>query len=192
MLATALLLVFLAIATFTDLRERLIYNGTTYAGIGIALVGSVVQWWVRGDIDESSLAHEWLAGFVSPANSFGGWAACGGIMLVCYVLLPGGVGGGDVKLLAMVGAFLGLYPGLEAMLWTLVLGGCFAVLVLVWRVGAWRLLGKLSSYLATAVRHRVPPTLDETDRRQLQVELFLAPSALVAAIIVRFRWIEWF
>ena len=49
------------------------------------------------------------------------------------------VGGGDVKLIAMLGAFLGLEKGIEAMLWTFVLGGCMALIVLVWRVGPWRL-----------------------------------------------------
>ena len=36
-------------------------------------------------------------------------------MLVCYVFFPGGVGGGDVKLIAMMGAFLGLSAGFDGM-----------------------------------------------------------------------------
>ena len=48
---------------------------------------------------------------------------CGAAMLVCYVLFAGGVGGGDLKLIAMMGAWLGVYRGLEAMLWTMVIAG---------------------------------------------------------------------
>ena len=55
-------------------------------------------------------------------------------MIVCFVFFPG-IGGGDVKLMAMVGALLGTYDGLEALLWTFVLAACFGLIVLVWRVG---------------------------------------------------------
>jgi prepilin peptidase CpaA len=53
----------------------------------------------------------------------------GGIALL--LLLPlfamGGIGGGDAKLLVMVGAFLGVKPFLAALLATAVFGGAMAL-----------------------------------------------------------------
>ena len=68
------------------------------------------------------------------SDSVGGLLTCGVLMIVCFVVFPG-IGGGDVKLMAMLGALMGTYDGLEALLWTFVLGACFSLIVLVWRVG---------------------------------------------------------
>jgi prepilin peptidase CpaA len=105
-------------------------------------------------------------------------------MLACFLVLQ--VGGGDVKLVAMLGAFLGPERGIEAMLWTFVLGAGAALVVLVWRVGPWRLLAQVFRHLFWMLRlgQWVPLTADE--RRQLQPPLFLAPSALAAVVIVVF------
>ena len=96
-------------------------------------------------------------------------------MLACFVLFK--VGGGDVKLIAMLGAFLGLEQGVTAMLWTFVLGGCMGLIVLVWRVGPVRLLVRVFRQLMWSLRlgHWEPLTDDE--RAQLQPPLFLAPCA---------------
>lgn len=71
----------------------------------------------------------------------GGWAGlataalgsiCGfGVFLVFYLL--GGMGGGDVKLMAGFGAILGPARLGEAALWTAALGGLFALLVIGFR-----------------------------------------------------------
>ena len=57
-----------------------------------------------------------------------GTAAGAGIFLIFYLL--GGMGGGDVKLMAGFGAVLGVPRLLEASLWTAGCGGIMAVLVL--------------------------------------------------------------
>ncbi len=96
----------LAIAAFTDWRERKVYNSLTYPMVGVGLV-----------------VHAAVAG----------WAGLGGGLLAAFIalvigiiLLPFGVlGGGDTKLLMVVGAFLGL-KGLGAVFFYAVL--CGAVL----------------------------------------------------------------
>jgi hypothetical protein len=93
-----------------------------------------------------------------------------------------------VKLLAMIGGFLGPYDGLEAMLWTMVIAGVLAVVVLVWRVGAWRLVGLLGRHLMAAARG-IRPALSDDERVALRSELFLSPSALLAVVVVRFGWV---
>jgi prepilin peptidase CpaA len=57
-----------------------------------------------------------------------GTAAGAGIFLIFYLL--GGMGGGDVKLMAGFGAVLGVPRLLEASLWTAGCGGIMAVLVI--------------------------------------------------------------
>jgi prepilin peptidase CpaA len=113
-----------------------------------------------------------------------GLLACGLVMLVCFVFFR--VGGGDVKLLAMVGAFLGPYRGLEALLWTFVLGGAVGLIVLIWRVGFWTLLRRAFQQLMWYLKFAGWVGWTEEERRQLQAPLFLAPSALAGVLIVRF------
>ena len=111
-------------------------------------------------------------------------------MVLCFVVFR--IGGGDVKLIAMLGAMLGPEKGLEAMLWTFLLGGCLAIIVLIWRVGPWPLVaGVFRQALWTLRLGRLNP-LSEAQRAALQPPLFLAPSALAAVAIVRFGLVERF
>ncbi len=95
-------------------------------------------------------------------------------MLLCFVLFK--IGGGDVKLIAMLGALLGLEKGIEAMLWTFVLGGCMALVVLIWRVGPWRLIAGVFRHVVWTLRLGNWAPLTEAERAELQPPLFLAPA----------------
>jgi len=187
MVATVLLLGLLGIAAATDVARHKIYNWTTYPGIVAALAlngaGSVL-------VKVTDLDPDWAAdslGWIGVGPSVFGFFACGLVLLVCYVLFN--VGGGDVKLMAMLGAFLGPDRGIEAMLWTFVLGGAMALVVLVWRVGALRLTTRALRQVLWTVRLGRWSPLTADERAQLQPPLFLAPSALVGAIIVQFSLI---
>jgi prepilin peptidase CpaA len=189
MLATALLLVLVLIATATDLHSHKIYNWTTYSGIvaALALNGFGDLLLAGGVVTEQQLwAWGWIGtdGGLGAVQSFAGLIVCGLLMLVCYVMFR--IGGGDVKLIAMLGAFLGPESGIMAMLWTFVLGGCMGVIVLIWRVGPVRLVARCWRQLVTTLRLRRWCPLGEEERAQLQPPLFLAPCALVAVVIVRF------
>lgn len=189
MLATILLLGLLAVATATDVARHKIYNWTVYPGILAALTlnalgsAAVAAGWVEG----SQL--QWH-GWVGLADSLAGFAACGAILLAIFVLMK--IGGGDVKLMAMIGAFLGADAGIRAMLWTFVLGGCVGLMALVWRMGPWRLTKTLGRQLLWVFRFARPSPLTEEERKELQPPLFLAPSALAAVLIVQLglaeRW----
>ena len=63
--------------------------------------------------------------------ALGGAIAGFGVFLVFYLL--GGMGGGDVKLMAGFGALLGAGRLLEAALWTAGVGGVLAVAVIAWK-----------------------------------------------------------
>jgi prepilin peptidase CpaA len=197
MLSTALLLVFLAAATYTDVRRHKIYNWITYSGIVVALILNAVAALLDGW--QSEQVH-WLVPIaIGLGDYFGGILGdgaaglliCGFTMVVCFVFFPGGVGGGDVKLIAMMGAFLGTSAGLEAMLWTFILGGAMAVISLVWQVGAVNLVVRVFRYFAYVVRLYSFDAMAEQDRQPFKTKLFLAPSALAAVVIVYGRLVGW-
>ena len=106
-------------------------------------------------------------------------------MVVCFLFFPG-IGGGDVKLMAMVGALLGTYRGLEALLWTFVLAACFSLIVLVWRIGPIATVSRLLRWVSGKLRLPWFVPLSDEQRKALNPPVVLAPSALLAVVIVRF------
>lgn len=184
MLVTILLLGLMLTATATDVARHKIYNWTTYTGILTALFISAAgsSLIAGGWSDEGWLRH--ALGWIPLSECLLGLAACGLLMLVCFVLFR--IGGGDVKLLAMLGAFMGPEQGITAMLWTFVLGGCVGLIVLIWRVGPVRLGLAVFRRLLWFLRIGYLEPLTDDERARLQPPLFLAPCALAAVMIVRF------
>jgi prepilin peptidase CpaA len=74
--------------------------------------------------------HVATSGWRGLLAAAGGAAAGFGILLVFYLL--GGMGGGDVKLMAGLGALVGAGRLLEAALWTGAVGGLMALGYLAW------------------------------------------------------------
>jgi prepilin peptidase CpaA len=97
------LFVMLAIAVVTDIRTRRIRNWLTFS---LALTGLAQSF---------TFMHT-----VTPAASFLGLAA--GFCLTFVLFAMGGLGGGDVKLLAGVGAWLGPLPVLAVFCLEAVIG----------------------------------------------------------------------
>jgi prepilin peptidase CpaA len=190
MIATSCLLAFLFVAAVIDWRFGIIPNKLVYPGILLGLLISAVVSLVLFWKPEANVAGEFW-GWVGLGDSLGGFLACGGIMLVCFVLFAGQVGGGDVKLLAMIGAWWGMQRGLESMLWTLVIGAVVAIISLIWKLGVWQLLQRVWAGLAANLRTGGMISPDERDRRLLRTPLRLAPSAVLAVLVVQFRVIEW-
>ena len=108
------LLGLLAAALATDLRARRIPNGLVLVGLAVGTIGQTVQSGLPG-----------LA------------AAAGGIAVGLACLLPfyfrGAMGAGDVKLMAMCGAFLGPFQVVVAAVASLVLGGLIGVAWFFWQ-----------------------------------------------------------
>jgi prepilin peptidase CpaA len=98
------------IACVTDLRTRRIPNALTF---GAALAGLV--------------AHTAMEGATGALTAGGGWLTGLAIFLPFFAL--GGMGGGDVKLLAGLGAWLGPYETLYLALYSGAAGGALAVVV---------------------------------------------------------------
>lgn len=174
MISTLLMFALVIIATFTDLWKHKIYNWTTYTGIVAAVsLSGIAAFAGRDEIASIGFSQSLL-----------GLGICGGIMLVCFALFQ--IGGGDVKLIAMTGAFVGPEFGIEILLWTFVLGGAAAVIILIWKCGAINLgLAVLQQLLGKLHLGKWQP-LTEQQQTQLQMKLYLAPCALLALVIVYF------
>jgi len=114
LLAIALLLAMLVIGVYSDLRGHRIPNALTLPGLAAALSLQVT---VGG-----------LPGLVS-----GLLGAVIGLACFAPFYLLRGMGAGDVKLLAAVGAFLGPFGVLYAALISLLAGGAGAIGFVVWR-----------------------------------------------------------
>jgi leader peptidase (prepilin peptidase)/N-methyltransferase len=116
----ALFAALLVVLTITDIRERILPDKVTFLGLGLGLALSLFI----APIDGTA---EWLARRVfdvlppqaalSFADALLGAAAAGGLLWLVaegYFRLRGreGMGLGDVKMMAMAGAFLGVQRGL--------------------------------------------------------------------------------
>src|SRR5262245_15784803 len=98
------------VACAYDLRTRRIPNFLTFGGAALALAYST-----------------WLAGVYGGMTSIAGWLVGAGLFLPMFVL--GGMGAGDVKLAACVGAWLGPKTALWVALYSAIAGGIMAVAV---------------------------------------------------------------
>jgi len=170
MVALAVLLTLLAVATWTDIARHEIYNWNTYSGM------------LAGLLLNAGGLGVFPAGIEGATESAIGFFACGFIMLTAFVFFD--LGGGDVKLIAIIGAFLGLERGIEALLWTFSIGFVCGITIIIWQTGAWNLIRGSAEHAMLVVKTRSFVPLTSTERKPLKRGLFLAPSALAAAVIV--------
>lgn len=159
------LLALTAVAAVTDGWRGRIPNWITYPGIllGLAINSAATGW----------------PGF---EEALKGFLLCGVLMVVCFVLFR--IGGGDVKLVAMMGAFLGPQRGIESLLWTFLIGGVIGLAVIIWKVGFLRIVSKTWEHARLVVQGRGWVPLTREERKPLQSKLYLAPSAFAAVCLV--------
>lgn len=101
------------VAAVWDLRTRRIPNFLTF---GAALAGVAV--------------HAYLGGWTGAGMSVAGWLVGVAFFLPLFVL--GGMGAGDVKLLAAIGAWLGPAATVWVALFSAIAGGVMGLIVSVW------------------------------------------------------------
>ncbi|MCL7461212.1 A24 family peptidase [Pseudomonas sp. NW5] len=146
-------MIFLAVAALHDLRHHRLPNLYLLAGLCVALA---LQFWQAGG-----------AGLA---------AAGGGFLLGLLAFLPfyirGGMAAGDVKLMAVVGAFIGGWMVLWAALCSLLAGSLLALGYLLWRGQLASVLGR---YWASAgLRRYIPATDDSAARHRFPYALAIA------------------
>lgn len=118
------LTVFLLAAVYTDLATRKIPNRLAYTGLGLAILCQTVL-----------------------SSGEGLWVSLQGMGVGLAMFLPlyflRAMGAGDVKLMAMVGAFVGPQLIIGATLITLIVGGVMAVMATLMKREFWRLVENL-------------------------------------------------
>lgn len=143
----SLLCTALAVALFTDIRSQKIPNWLTFTTILLALSQHVL--------------YNGIQGLFFSLKGLGVGAA---VPLVFYA--AGKMGAGDVKLLGAVGAVLGPVGALNALLWTAVAGGIYALAVFSFRSSARtgllrRYLLMLRVFITTRELTYIPPPKDQ-------------------------------
>lgn len=135
------LLAVVAVSTASDLAEHRIPNALLLPALLVALG-----------------LHLIAGGMPAAIHSLGGFVVGFAFLLPLYLM--GGMGAGDVKLLAVAGAFLGPWGALIAGIVTLIAGGVLALLLVAWQLGR-RFVAHLQ---ATDIRSGTPLT-DADPRR---------------------------
>jgi prepilin peptidase CpaA len=130
-----LLFIFVIICLFTDLSERKIYNPVVLGGTLAALVINMLQLGV-------------LDGFTYTAAGM-----FTGIFLLIMPFIAGGLGAGDVKMLGMIGAFVGYEMVVQVLLVSALVGGLYALFAMVVERrlfrGMWKLFIGLIMFVLT-------------------------------------------
>lgn len=112
MLLNILLILVLSICFVTDIKEQKIYNKVIFPSLAVVIIFQITFYGYNG----LKLS---LAGFIT--------GLC--ILLVPYFL--GGIGAGDVKLLALIGAIKGSIFVLNTAIYMALLGGAIAIVIII-------------------------------------------------------------
>ena len=125
---TGVLLILLVIASVSDYRTYKVPNWLTVSGMIFGLIyNTVVPFSIH-------LGFLW---------ALGGLLLGLLIMLPCYALRI--MGAGDVKLMAMVGAFLGVNDALHAVIFSFIVGGIAALVFASYNKALVRMVGNVKS-----------------------------------------------
>jgi prepilin peptidase CpaA len=165
-----------AVGALVDLRTGNIPNWLTLGLIAIApLSHAAVAWSAR---------HSWTAALMALAASLGG--AVVSAMLPLFLYRVGGLGLGDVKLFAAIGATCGAFVGLYAQTYAYVLAMVYALALVAYR-------GKLAATLSNvrglvtsrAAKVDGGPSAPRTSFTEVRFGPAIAAGMCVAA------WAQW-
>ncbi len=123
----------LVVVTCTDLEQGLIPDAIVLPALGTGILFSLVS------------------PSITLANSLAGALLGGGVLVAVALLSRGGMGGGDIKLLAALGAWLGPRQVLLILFLSFFLGGIGALGLLLLKIKARRDAIAFAPYIAAAV-----------------------------------------
>jgi prepilin peptidase CpaA len=166
------LVVLSAAAAFHDSRSGLIPNRLLASAAGLGFAGRVVA---------GSWSHGWAGAGASALSAIVGLVVCALVPVLLY--RAGGIGGGDVKLLAVVGLAIGPMWGLEAEFYS------FAALLL-YAPARLAYDGRLFRVLSNSLVLVANPLMPKAKRRPIEPELMASfrfgPAVFVGTVAVTF------
>ena len=136
------LLVILTAAAIYDLKYRKIPNILTLSTIVAGMV-----------------CHSWFSGLEGLLFSLGGTFLGMGLLIAFYLM--GKMGAGDVKLMGAVGSILGPAGVFNAFLFTAIVGGIYAIIILLMRGGFTDAMNRLWQAMKLTFLTRSPTAPDE-------------------------------
>ncbi len=157
------------LAAWFDWRTGEIPNWLTFGALGAGLIGHAIAGGLRGG---------WSDAGKGLLFSLAGMGVCA---LVPYLLWRSrAIYGGDVKLLAALGALLRPMVGIEAELYSFIVAALFAPAKLAYEG---KLLKTLGNTLLLVKNVFVPKHKRQEIPREMMAELRFAPSVFVATIV---------
>lgn len=164
-----LLLLILLAATCTDIKRHRIPNLLSLGGIVLGLGFQI-----------------WAFGFEGLLTGLGGFGM--GLLILLPFYAFGGMGAGDVKLMAAVGTFLGPFNALLAAAFTLMAGGVLGIIVLLLRRGGMASLRRYGSTLkclaTTGQFSYIPPAAGEAAATRFPYALAILTGTVTALWVI--------
>ncbi|WP_261176390.1 prepilin peptidase [Anaerobacillus sp. CMMVII] len=112
-----LLLILLLVCLITDLKNRRIYNKVLFPTLALAII-----------------IHTFIDGWAGLSTAFLGFLIGLGILIIPFLL--GGMGAGDVKLLAVIGALKGTSFVIVTAIYMALAGGIIAIVIILMKKGS--------------------------------------------------------
>lgn len=157
---------FVAVCLITDLRTRKIYNSVILSGLAAALALNTGSMGLFGG------AAFTVSGLLT------------GIILLIIPFILGGLGAGDVKMLGMIGAFVGHNTVVEVLVASAVAGGVLALVVMLKEGGFLRRMKKMVVALYCFIFVRKTVHLEGLEDKQANHHALPYAVALTVGVIV--------
>ncbi len=166
--------VVLLVAAIVDVRKGKIYNWITYPAIAVGLIGHTLFGGLGGSETQLGLA-----------GSLAGLAVGFGLMFVAW--LAGGIGGGDVKLMAAVGALGGWRFALAAMFYGFAVAALMALVVMLHQRILRKTLGRVFRFVFLLAVRAKPgdPAGEDSPKVAFGVALCIGAALAVGEVLWR-------
>lgn len=170
--APAILVALLIASAVTDVLRGKIYNVLTYPAIAAGVLGHTLLGGLQGEA---------AMGSIGLIGSLAGLAA--GFLPMLVVWMAGGIGGGDAKIMAAIGALMGPAFTLDTLFWGLAAALVMAIIVMIRRRILRRTLGRVGRFLMLAFVRARPADPAEPDSPKIAFGLALCIGAAAALVM---------
>jgi prepilin peptidase CpaA len=174
MWSLGVLAVVLVVAAVVDVWKGKIYNVITLPAIAVGLIGHAMVGGVTGSEREMGLAAS-AAGLAT------------GFLPLMVAWMAGGIGGGDAKLMAAVGALAGWRFALATMFYGFLIAALMAIIVMLKRRIAKRTMARIFRFLYLVFTPARPadPVTDESPKIPFGLALCIGAAAALVLECLR-------